>query len=78
MRAQTTLRLSEAETETIDSAAHRLHLDRAAFIRSAALGLAELVLAETRPLVLAVEPSEMLRRAADRLAGGSARGRAAR
>lgn len=67
MRTQTTLRLSAGELATLDAAARRLHLDRAALIRSAALSVAELILARTRPLVLAAEPAAVLRRAADSL-----------
>jgi hypothetical protein len=39
-------------------------------IRSAALGLAELVLATTPPLVLMAEPAALLRRLAARLTPG--------
>lgn len=67
MRAQTTLRLSPDELEVLDRAARRLHLDRASLIRSAALGVAELVLAEAAPLVLAVRSETVLRRIAERL-----------
>jgi len=74
MRPQITLRLSRAELERLDAAAARLHLDRAALIRAAALGAADIVLESARPLVLAVEPSALLRRLADQLApGGPAR-----
>ncbi len=65
MRTQLTLRLSREEVALLDAAAGRLHLDRAALIRAAALGAAELVLETARPLVLAVEPSALLRRVAD-------------
>lgn len=65
MRTQLTLRLSREEVARLDAAAGRLHLDRAALIRAAALGAAELVLEAARPLVLAVEPSALLRRLAD-------------
>lgn len=80
MRPQITLRLSGDELARLDAAAARLHLERAALIRAAALGAAELVLETARPLVLAVEPSALLRRVADQLAGGpaAARGRSAR
>jgi uncharacterized protein (DUF1778 family) len=64
MRPQTTIRLSAEEIALLDSAAQRLRLDRAAFIRAVALGAAELVLESARPLVLAVDPGELLRRAA--------------
>lgn len=69
MRAQTTLRLSPEELELLDRAARRLHLDRASLIRAAALGVAELVLEEAAPLVLAVRPGTVLRRIAGRLEG---------
>ncbi len=65
MRTQLTLRLSREEVALLDAAAGRLHLDRAALIRAAALGAAELVLETARPLMLAVEPSTLLRRLAD-------------
>ena len=65
MRTQLTLRLSREEVARLDAAAGRLHLDRAALIRAAALGAAELVLEAARPLVLAVEPGALLRRLAD-------------
>ena len=65
VRTQLTLRLSREEVALVDAAAGRLHLDRAALIRAAALGAAELVLETARPLVLAVEPSALLRRVAD-------------
>lgn len=65
VRTQLTLRLSREEVALLDAAAGRLHLDRAALIRAAALGAAELVLETARPLVLAVEPSALLRRLAD-------------
>lgn len=68
MRPQTTLRLSQEETALLDAAARRLHLERAALIRAAALGVAELVCDTARPLVLAVEPATLLRRVADRVA----------
>lgn len=71
MRPQITLRLSREELARIDAAAARLHLERAALIRAAALGAAELVLETARPLVLAVEPGALLRRAADQLATGA-------
>ena len=64
MRTQITLRLSRDEVALLDAAAGRLHLDRAALIRAAALGAAEVVLEAARPLVLAVEPSALLRRLA--------------
>ena len=64
MRPQTTLRLSTEETARLDAAARRLHLDRASFIRATALGAAELVLESAQPLVLAVAPAALLRRAA--------------
>ena len=67
MRPQTTLRLSPAEIARLDEAARRLHLDRAALIRAAALGVADLVCESARPLVLAVEPAALLRRLAERL-----------
>jgi hypothetical protein len=67
MRPQTTLRLSPAEIARLDEAARRLHLDRAALIRAAALGVADLVCDSARPLVLAVEPAALLRRVAERL-----------
>lgn len=65
MRTQLTLRLSREEVALLDEAAGRLHLDRAALIRAAALGAAELVLETARPLVLAVEASALLHRLAD-------------
>jgi hypothetical protein len=68
MRPQTTLRLSPEEIARLDEAARRLHLDRAALIRAAALGVADLVCDSARPLVLAVEPAALLRRVAERLA----------
>jgi uncharacterized protein (DUF1778 family) len=68
MRPQTTLRLSAEETALLDAAARRLRLDRASFIRAVALGAAELALESARPLVLAVEPAALLRRAAEHLA----------
>ncbi len=71
MRPQTTLRLSTEETALLDAAARRLHLDRAALIRAAALGVAQLVCDSARPLVLAVEPATLLRRVADRVGGES-------
>jgi uncharacterized protein (DUF1778 family) len=67
VRPQTTLRLSAEETALLDAAARRLRLDRAAFVRSVALGAAELVLESARPLVLAVDPAALLRRAAAQL-----------
>jgi hypothetical protein len=67
VRPQTTLRLSAAELARLDAAAQRLRLDRAALIRAAALGVADLVCESGRPLVLAVEPAALLRRVADRL-----------
>ena len=67
MRPQTTLRLSPEETALIDAAARRLRLDRASFIRAVALGAAELALENAQPLVLAVEPAALLRRAATKL-----------
>ena len=76
MRPQTTLRLSAEETALLDAAARRLHLDRASFIRAAALGAAELALEAAQPLVVAVDPSALLRRAAEHLE--AARPRAAR
>ncbi len=77
MRAQTTLRLSPDELRTLDAAARRLHLDRAALVRAAALGLAELVLERTDPLILAVEPSALLARVAGRLRQAATSGRGA-
>ncbi|MEB2344602.1 MAG: hypothetical protein OZ948_07680 [Deltaproteobacteria bacterium] len=71
VRPQITLRLSREELGRLDAAAARLHLERAALIRAAALGAAELVLEAARPLVLAVEPSALLRRAAEQLAAGT-------
>lgn len=71
MRPQTTLRLSPDELALLDAAARRLHLDRAALIRAAALGVAELVCETAQPLLLAVEPAALLRRVADRVAGGA-------
>ena len=73
MREQITLRLSASELATLEAAAARLHLDRAALIRAAALGVADLVLASAPPLLLAAEPEALLRRIAARLAGGHAR-----
>ena len=67
MRPQTTLRLSSEETALLDAAARRLRLDRASFIRAVALGAAELALESAQPLVLAVEPAALLRRAATQL-----------
>ena len=67
MRPQTTLRLSPEEAARLDAAARRLHHDRAAFIRSVALGAAELVLGSAPPLVLAVEPAALLRQTAAQL-----------
>ncbi len=67
MRPQTTLRLSAEETALLDAAARRLRLDRASFIRAVALGAAELALESAQPLVLAVEPAALLRRAATKL-----------
>jgi uncharacterized protein (DUF1778 family) len=67
LRPQTTLRLSAEETALLDAAARRLRLDRASFIRAVALGAAELALRSARPLVLAVEPSALLRQAAEHL-----------
>jgi len=71
MRPQTTLRLSAEEIARLDEAARRLRLDRAALIRAAALGVADLVCESARPLVLAVEPAALLRRVADRLGAKS-------
>jgi uncharacterized protein (DUF1778 family) len=71
MRPQITLRLSREELSRLDAAAARLHLDRAALIRAAALATAELVLETARPLVLAVEPGSLLRRVAARLDGAA-------
>jgi uncharacterized protein (DUF1778 family) len=68
MRSQITLRLSPAEVARLDAAARRLHLDRAALIRAAALGTADLVLESAPPLVLAVQPENLLRRLAERVA----------
>lgn len=68
MRPQATIRLSAEETALLDSAARRLRLDRASFIRAVALGAAELVLESARPLVLAVDPAALLRRAAEHVA----------
>jgi uncharacterized protein (DUF1778 family) len=68
VRAQTTLRLAADELELLDAAARRLHLDRAALVRAAALAVAELVLATGRPLVVAVEPATLLHQVARRLA----------
>jgi hypothetical protein len=70
MRDQITLRLSAAELATLEAAAARLHLDRAALIRAAALGLAELVLATAPPLVLLAEPAALMRRVAARVEAG--------
>jgi uncharacterized protein (DUF1778 family) len=67
VRPQVTLRLSSEETALLDAAARRVRLDRASFIRAVALGAAELVLGNARPLVLAVEPATLLRRAAAHL-----------
>jgi uncharacterized protein (DUF1778 family) len=67
VRSQTTLRLSPEELRTLDAAARRLHLDRAALIRASAVALAQLILERTDPLVLAVEPSALLERLAGRL-----------
>jgi uncharacterized protein (DUF1778 family) len=72
VRPQITLRLSREEIAQLDAAAARLHLDRAALIRAASLGAADLVLETARPLVLAVDPGALLRRLADQLAPGSA------
>jgi hypothetical protein len=72
MRSQITLRLSAAEVAKLDAAARRLHLDRAALIRAAALGTADLVLDSAPPLLLAVEPASLLRRLADQIAPGAA------
>ena len=74
MRPQTTLRLSAEETALLDAAARRLRLDRAAFIRAVALGAAELALEAAPPLVLAVEPAALLRRAAAHLGAARPRG----
>jgi uncharacterized protein (DUF1778 family) len=68
VRSQITLRLSSAEVARLDAAARRLHLDRAALIRAAALGTADLVLDSAPPLVLAVQPESLLRRLAERVA----------
>jgi hypothetical protein len=73
VREQITLRLSAVELATLEEAAARLHLDRASLIRAAALGLADLVLSSTPPLVLLAEPEALLRRTAARLAGGRTR-----
>jgi hypothetical protein len=73
VRPQTSLRLSREETALLDAAARRLRLDRAALIRAAALGVADLVCESARPLVIAVEPAALLRRIADRLAPPAAR-----
>ena len=67
MRPQTTLRLSPEESALLEAAAHRLRLERTAFIRAVALGAAGLVLENARPLVLAVHPAALLRRAAEQL-----------
>ena len=67
MRSQTTIRLSAEEAALLDAAARRLRLERATFIRAVALGAAELALESARPLVLAVGPAALLRRAAARL-----------
>ena len=72
MRTQLTLRLSRAEVALLDEAAGRLHLDRAALMRAAALGVAELVLETARPLVLAVDAGSLLRRVADHVSPGVA------
>ena len=77
MRPQTTLRLSADETALLDAAAKRLHLDRAAFLRAAALGAAELVLESAPPLVLAVAPAALLRRTAARCEAAPVRREAA-
>lgn len=77
MRPQTTLRLSREELARLDAAAARLHLERAALIRAAALGAADIVLEAARPLVLAVEPAALLRRVAARLEGEPPERRAA-
>jgi len=69
LRPQITLRLSPEELARLDAAAARLHLDRAALIRAAALGAADVVLETARPLVLAVEPGALLRRLAGQLEG---------
>jgi uncharacterized protein (DUF1778 family) len=69
VRAQTTLRLAPEETALLDAAARRLHLDRAALVRAAALAVAELVVGAARPLVVAVEPATLLRQVARRLEG---------
>jgi uncharacterized protein (DUF1778 family) len=78
VRAQVTLRLSREELALLDGASRRLRLDRAALIRAAALGTAELVLEAARPLVLAVEPAELLRRVGERLRAEPASGPAPR
>ena len=67
MRQQLTLRLSEEEVARLDAAARRLHVDRASLIRAAALGVADVVLSERRPLVLGADPAEALRRTAERV-----------
>ncbi len=74
MRFQTTLRVSRRELDLLDAAAHRLRLDRAALIRAAALGTADLVLEAARPLLLSVEPALLLERMSERLRAESARG----
>jgi hypothetical protein len=75
VRTQTTLRLSEDELRTLDRAARRLHLDRAALMRAAAVALAELVLDRADPLLLAVEPAALLERVARRLRDEGREGR---
>jgi hypothetical protein len=67
VRSQITLRLSPDELAKLDAAARRLHLDRAALIRAAALGTADLVLDSAPPLMLAVQPANLLRRLAERV-----------
>jgi hypothetical protein len=75
VRSQITLRLSGDEIATLDAAAARLRVDRASLIRAAALGLAEVALAATPPLLLMADPAAVLARAAARLgAGGGAGG----
>ena len=71
MRNQITLRLSADEIAILDAAAARLRLDRAALIRAAALGVSEVVLAATPPLVLMADPAAVLERTAARLGAGS-------
>ena len=68
VRSQITLRLSPAELATLDAAAARLRVDRASLIRAAALGLAEVALEATPPLLLMADPRAVLLRAAARLA----------